>query len=101
MNKDRISPDEVARLRESGAKVVMACAYDDDANFNRIAIDGSTSFSGLQAMLDALPKDQEVIFYCDCPHDELAVEKTAEFRKKGYNAKVLEGGVNAWRGQVG
>jgi rhodanese-related sulfurtransferase len=97
---DLITAAEVAKLQKSGNDVVLVCAYDDAGNHQRIGIDGSKSFPEFQKALGSQPKDRTVVFYCDCPHDELAKEKTATFREQGYNAVALDGGVNAWQNET-
>ena len=89
-------------MKAAGHNVVMVCAYDADAqqHFERIGIEGSMSYDDFLAKLPTLSKDQPVVFYCDCPHDELAKEKTAAFQAKGYNAQLLDGGINAWSNAV-
>ena len=93
----QVSAKEVAGMQKSGHGAMLVCAYDDQENFERIGISGSISFPVFQKKLGSLGKDQTIVFYCDCPHDELAIEKTAQFVEQGYDAKVLSGGVAAWQ----
>lgn len=98
---DHISPQEVQGIQQAGKSLVLVCAYDDDANHQRIAIDGSISFPTFQQKLATMANDQPIVFFCDCPHDELAEEKTATFRSRGYsNTMVLAGGIQAWQKAV-
>ncbi len=56
------------------------------------------SMEKINARKDSLPKDQPIIFYCACPHDEAANGQARKFRNEGFtNVRVLEGGVNAWK----
>ena len=91
-----VSPQEALAMRAGGEEVTLVCAYDDEANFQRIGIPGSVSFPAFQKQMPSRPKEAPVVFYCDCPHDELAREKSETFRRQGVNAMVLDGGVNAW-----
>ena len=101
-SKEHLSPAEVAKMQQAGEDVVVVCAYDDVENHERIGIPGSVSFPDFQKKLSDLPKAEKIVFYCDCPHDELAQEKTTTFRQQGYsNASVLDGGINAWKKLAG
>ena len=98
----QVSPQDVLQMKAAGHDVLMVCAYDADAqkHFERIGIEGSISYDEFLAKLPTLPKDQSLVFYCDCPKDELAQEKTAAFQAKGYNAQLLDGGIKAWKNSV-
>ena len=92
-----LSAAEVKAQREQGENVMLVCAYDDQQNFERIGIEGSMSFPEFQKKQAELTKGSKVVFYCDCPHDELAVMKTEEMQKQGFsNAAAMDGGINAW-----
>jgi hypothetical protein len=60
---DRITAEE-ARRRVVGGQALLVCAYEDEAHCDRIRLEGAISFRDFQARADALPKDQELIFYC-------------------------------------
>jgi len=51
--------------------------------------------------LREIPRDQEVVVYCDCPSDEAAIIGAKNLMRGGFTrVRVLKGGWNAWR-QVG
>jgi len=51
--------------------------------------------------LREIPRDQEVVVYCDCPSDEAAIIGARNLMAGGFKrVRVLKGGWNAWR-QVG
>ncbi len=59
---------------------------------------GAISLHNFQARKDTLRKDQPIIFYCACPHDEAATGQARKYQNEGFtNVKVLEGGVHAWK----
>ena len=59
----RISPQEVSRKLQSGV-TLLVCAYDDDDLFGKMKLRGALSMKDLRSKLSALPKNQEIVFYC-------------------------------------
>ena len=51
----------------------------------------------LEARLETLPKDREIVAYCRGPYCVLAPEAVGVLRQRGYRAAVLEDGVSEWR----
>lgn len=51
----------------------------------------------IEKRLGSLPKDQEVIAYCRGPYCVLAFEAVTALRKKGFEARRLEGGYPEWK----
>jgi len=44
-----------------------------------------------------LPRDREIVTYCACPNDEIAVRAVQVFREAGFKrVRVLKGGWQAW-----
>ena len=60
---ERIPPKEVYQKLKSGA-VLLVCAYEDEAKFKKMQLEGAISLSEFKSKLAALAKDQEVVFYC-------------------------------------
>ncbi len=58
----RITPEEIYQRVKSGA-VLLVCAYEDDAKFKRMQLEGAISFNEFKSKLPSLPKDQEIVFY--------------------------------------
>jgi len=58
----RISPEEVNQKLESG-KVLLVCAYEDEAKFEKMHLQGAISFNEFKSKLPSLEKDQEIVFY--------------------------------------
>ena len=59
----RISPEEVHPKLKSG-KALLVCAYEDDAKFKKLKLQGAISFNEFKSKLPSLSKDQEIVFYC-------------------------------------
>ncbi len=59
----RVSVQE-ARRQVAAGRALLVCAYPDEEKCNRMKLEGSITLSELQARLAALPKDQQLIFYC-------------------------------------
>ena len=60
---ERIEPEQAKRdMRDNGA--LLVCAYDNDEKFRSNCLEGAISLAQLQARESALPRNQELIFYC-------------------------------------
>jgi hypothetical protein len=59
----RVSPEEIYQRLKSGT-VLLVCAYEDDAKFKRLQLEGAISFNAFKSKLPSLAKDQEIVFYC-------------------------------------
>ncbi len=62
MEPERISPTEV-REKLKSAKVLLVCAYEDEAKFKIMQLQGAISLNEFKSKLPSLVKDQEIIFY--------------------------------------
>jgi hypothetical protein len=58
----RVTSDEIYQRLKSGA-VLLVCAYEDDAKFKRMQLQGAISLNEFKSTLPSLPKDQEIVFY--------------------------------------
>jgi hypothetical protein len=58
----RISSEEVYQKLEGG-KVLLVCAYEDEAKFEKMQLEGAISFNEFKKKLPSLAKDQEIVFY--------------------------------------
>jgi hypothetical protein len=61
-NIERISVQQ-ANAKTKANQALLVCAYEDDAKYQRLNLDGSISFASLQSRAASLPKTQEIIFY--------------------------------------
>jgi hypothetical protein len=57
-----ISPEEVRQKLKAG-KALLVCAYEDEAKFKMMPLQGAISFNEFKSKLPSLTKDQEIIFY--------------------------------------
>ncbi len=60
---ERITPEEAYQKLRAG-KTLLVCAYEDDAKFKMMQLQGAISLSEFKTKLPSLPKDGEIIFYC-------------------------------------
>lgn len=97
----RISPEELHRLMDEGHDPVI---LDVRSNANRaldlrripgaIAVD----FDTIEAEIERLPRDREVVVYCACPNEASAAKLAALLRRRGFErARPLQGGIDAWQ----
>jgi len=59
----RVTPEEIYQRVKSGA-VLLVCAYEDDAKFKRMQLQGAISLNEFRSKVSSLVKDQEIVFYC-------------------------------------
>jgi len=59
----RVTPEEAYEKLKSG-KTFLVCAYEDEAKFKKMQLEGTISFNEFKSKLPALSEDQEIIFYC-------------------------------------
>jgi len=59
---ERITPEEVYQKLKAG-KVLLVCAYEDEAKFEKVHLEGAISFNEFKKKLPSLAKDQEIVFY--------------------------------------
>jgi hypothetical protein len=58
----RISVQQ-AHAKTKANQALLVCAYEDEAKYQRLNLDGSISFASLQSAAASMPKTQEIIFY--------------------------------------
>jgi hypothetical protein len=58
----RVAPEEVYKKVKSG-KAILVCAYEDEARFKQLQLEGAISFNEFKSKLPSLSKDQEIVFY--------------------------------------
>ena len=59
---ERIRPEEVFEKVKS-QKTLLVCAYEDEAKFEKMHLQGAISFNEFKSKLSTLTKDQEIVFY--------------------------------------
>jgi hypothetical protein len=63
MDIERISVEEAHRKVQAN-QALLVCAYEDDAKCRVLNLEGSISLTSFQTKAAALPKSQEIIFFC-------------------------------------
>ncbi|MFA4902622.1 MAG: hypothetical protein WC600_07735 [Desulfobaccales bacterium] len=59
----RVTPQEIYPKVQSG-ETLLVCAYDDDAKFRRLRLEGAISLPEFKSLVPSLPKNGEIVFYC-------------------------------------
>ena len=60
---ERVSVEEAHRKVKANL-ALLVCAYEDEAKYRKLNLDGSISLGSFQSRVASLPKTQEIIFYC-------------------------------------
>jgi hypothetical protein len=60
---ERITPEEVHQKLKTG-EVLLVCAYEGEAKFKMMQLEGAISFNEFKSKFPSLAKDQEIVFYC-------------------------------------
>ena len=59
----RVTPEEIYEKVKTD-KTLLVCAYEDEAKFKKMRLEGAISFNEFKSKLPSLSEDQEIIFYC-------------------------------------
>jgi hypothetical protein len=59
----RVTPQEIYPRVQAG-QALLVCAYNDEAKYRSMQLEGALSLREIMARLPDLAKDQEIIFYC-------------------------------------
>ncbi|MBS3906599.1 MAG: hypothetical protein KGZ49_06135 [Syntrophaceae bacterium] len=57
----RITPEEVHQRLKAG-EALLVCAYEDEAEFKMMPLQGAISFNEFKSRLSSLAKGQEIVF---------------------------------------
>ena len=96
----RLAAQEVADKLAAGEDPIIIDLRSHAARQEEPGISGSHSLSleDLKAKHEDLPRDRDVILYCDCPKDAASVQGAVLLRKLGFTRVwPLAGGIEAWR----
>ena len=86
------------REKVTSSEALLVCAYVEDDKFRTMHLEGATSYSEFKKKVATIPKEQEIIFYCDSAQEEEAQRVAEEYHDKGFErVKVLGDGLKAWR----
>lgn len=96
----RISVEDLHRLMDEGHEPVIVDVRSSTAK----SVDGryipgaiKIEMADLDHRLGDLPKDRELILYCNCPNEASAANVASVLMKRGFKrVRPLEGGLDAW-----
>jgi len=96
----RITVEELRSLMDSGKRpVIIDVRSRADRDLDGRLIPGALAFEveKMEQLIDALPVDQDVIFYCTCPNEASAARAAKMLIDRGYTrVRPLLGGLDAW-----
>ncbi len=94
---ERVSP-EGAKKKVASQEALLVCAYMEDEKFRKMHLEGAVSYSEFKKKVASIPKDQEIIFYCDSSQEEHAEKLAEQYTDQGFEkVRVLGEGLKAWR----
>ncbi|MFU8857523.1 MAG: rhodanese-like domain-containing protein [Deferrisomatales bacterium] len=93
----RISPQEAHEKVQNG-QAFLVCAYAEPLRFQALQLEGAISLQEFRSHGASMSWDQEIVFYCASPDEEIAAGEAAKSIALGFsNAKALRGGVEGWK----
>jgi membrane protein DedA with SNARE-associated domain/rhodanese-related sulfurtransferase len=101
LRMDRISVDELAEMIDGGKRPVIFDVRPPDARLRDGIIPGAIAAhpKEMEDVLNAYPRDVEVIIYCACPNEATAAIAANHLKRAGYKKiRPLLGGIDAWAG---
>ena len=91
-----VGPDEVAELQRRGAVQLVDVREDYEWDAGRIPDARHITLSELAAHADSIERDTPVVFICRVGGRSTMAAQA--FRRAGYDAYSLDGGMLAWAG---
>lgn len=96
----RIEVDELAQaLRSALPPLVLDVRGAGSRELDDRAIPGALTFDppAFDALLAGVPRDRELVLYCNCPNEVSAARAAQLLRAQGYRrVRPLRGGLDAW-----
>jgi rhodanese-related sulfurtransferase len=96
----RITVDDLYRLIEDGREpVVIDVRSDAGVQMDARQIPGALTIhlAELRARAGELPRDREIVLYCDCPNEASAASAARILAAHGFTrVRPLLGGLEAW-----
>jgi rhodanese-related sulfurtransferase len=99
-NRDALEAVGAAALMErlsDGNVVVLDVRPEEEYRAGHIPGALSVPVDALEAALQALPKDKEIVAYCRGPYCVFSDEAVTLLRSRGYQARRLAEGLPDWR----
>ena len=92
-----VSPAEAAERHARGEVEFVDVREPYEWAAGRIAGARHVELARLAAQADAIPRDRPVVFYCRV--GARSAMAAAAFRRAGYDASSLDGGLEAWQAE--
>jgi rhodanese-related sulfurtransferase len=93
-NGIEVAPERAAELIREGTVQVVDVRQDHEVETGRLAGSRHVELNELAAQADSISRDTPVLFYCHVgARSAMAAEA---FRRAGYEAFSLTGGIEAW-----
>jgi rhodanese-related sulfurtransferase len=86
----------LAKMREEGVEV-LDVRPEDEYRAGHIPGARSVPVERMEAYLEEIPRDREVVAYCRGPYCVFSDEAVALLRSRGYRARRLREGLPDWR----
>ncbi|OGT83017.1 MAG: hypothetical protein A3H91_06125 [Gammaproteobacteria bacterium RIFCSPLOWO2_02_FULL_61_13] len=100
LDTGRISVDELSRMIEAGEEpIVLDVRSRTHREIDGRRIPGAihVDLNALEATLEGIPRDRDVVVYCACPNEVTAVKVAMQLRARGIRrVRPLAGGIDAW-----
>jgi membrane protein DedA with SNARE-associated domain/rhodanese-related sulfurtransferase len=97
----RITVEELRRKQEAGDQMVIVDLRSHvELTYDPSLISGAIhlTLDEIQKQQDKLPRDREIIVYCDCPNEESSARVARLLHRRGFTrVRPLKGGLDAWR----
>lgn len=94
----RVKVDRARELFLSREGVIFLDVRDEDF-FKNGHIPGAVNIPlrDLARRADELPKENEIVAYCACPHEESSARAALMLQRRGFSkAAALQGGIQEW-----
>ena len=99
-NRDSLEPVDaeelLARLQDESA-IILDVRPEEEYRAGHIPSARSVPVERLEAYLEEIPKDREIVAYCRGPYCVFSDEAVALLRSRGYQARRLAQGLPDWR----
>jgi rhodanese-related sulfurtransferase len=100
LDTGRISVDELSRMINAGEEpIVLDVRSRAHRKLDGRRIPGAVhvDLDALEATLEGIPRDRDVVVYCACPNEVTAVKVAMQLRERGIRrVRPLLGGIDAW-----
>lgn len=94
---ERLDPAEALALQQAGCPIVFVDVRGGPPD-SRIPGARHLDLGTLgESTLAGWPPEAEFVTYCSCPNDVSAARAAQWLKAQGYEARVLRGGIEAWR----